>query len=202
MLLKRSSLLRIIAEVTFLCALAFPMIKSISNVGWLYIFFQAYADIVSLILYLIILILFPALFPNKKKLSSYIKGIIIFLFYTMYLIMSSPTISPSFILMIIVCFGRPFWEFHLKSINIFIVIIILLLVLLSLNIQNLLVLLSAVDLGGQNYIAALVFGTVYLGYFFYLKTKPTRGVLATSIGTVLLLFLRSRTAILAVSLYL
>ena len=71
--------------------------------------------------------------------------------------------------MIIVCFGRPFWEFHLKSINIFIVIIILLLVLLSLNIQNLLVLLSAVDLGGQNYIAALVFGTVYLGTFFILK---------------------------------
>ena len=79
--------------------------------------------------------------------------------------------------------GIPF-----ENINIFIVIIILLLVLLSLNIQNLLVLLSAVDLGGQNYIAALVFGTVYLGYFFYLKTKPTRGVLATSIGTVLLLF--------------
>ena len=89
--------------------------------------------------------------------------------------------------------GNSFEEY-----NIFIVIIILLLVLLSLNIQNLLVLLSAVDLGGQNYIAALVFGTVYLGYFFYLKTKPTRGVLATSIGTVLLLFLRSRTAILAV----
>ena len=71
MLLKRSSLLRIIAEVTFLCALAFPMIKSISNVGWLDIFFQAFADIVSLSLYLIILILFPALFPTKKSFILY-----------------------------------------------------------------------------------------------------------------------------------
>ena len=73
MLLKRSSLLRIIAEVTFLFALAFPMIKSISNVGWLYIFFQAYADIVSLILYLIILICFRLYSPIRKSYHHILK---------------------------------------------------------------------------------------------------------------------------------
>ena len=53
-------------------------------------------------------------------------------------------------------------------------------------------------MGGQNYFAALVFGTTYLGFVFYLKIKPTRGVFATIIGTAILMFLRSRTAILAI----
>ena len=98
-------------------------------------------------------------------------GIIIFSFYIVYIIMGETTLSPSILLMVIVCFGRPFWEFHLKSINIFIITIILLLIFLSLNIQNLLVLLTEVNLGGQNYFAALVFGTTYLGFVFLSQNK-------------------------------
>ena len=106
MLLRRNLLFRVIAEVSFLYALAFPMIKSISNVDWLYYFFQSYAYIVSLSLYLIILILFPALFPTKKQISSYMHGVIIFSFYIVYIIMGETTLSPSILLMVIVCF----WE--------------------------------------------------------------------------------------------
>lgn len=181
----------ILSETSFLLALSVPMFKihlvhAINNINLVYG-----------ILYILIISGIKHLFARKKYYKEYLAGGLVFMFFALYTTMLGLHLSPSILLMIIICFGKPFWYFDRISIITYIIITSLLLVISVAAKDNIIQLLGKVLLSGQNYLSALIFSVVYLLFFINRKRFDLQGPLYAGLGSGLLFLLRSRTSFIA-----
>jgi hypothetical protein len=180
----------ILVETSFLIALSLPILKvhlatTVLSISFIYAY-----------LYSVILLGITHLVPFRKRKSEYISGLAIFMFYLLHLTLSGNTVAPSSFLMLVICFGKPFWLFQRHSIIIFILINIVLMVTIFISISNIIILLASISISSQNYVSALIFAMTYL-VFYLTRSKINGAAIGLGLGSTVLFAFRSRTSIIA-----
>lgn len=191
MRLKPNSFFRITAEVSLLLALSVPILKNY------FVQISFPVNTLNIILYLFLVTLMLLLIPKRKTLYAYICGVVVLQFFLLDIIISGADIRPSFLLIIIICFGRPFWEFNVRSINIFCVLLIFFTLMIFSNIGNIFDIVAKIKLSGQNYLASLIFGATYIFVACNNKNAQYGKVIGATFGSAILILLRSRTGFFA-----
>lgn len=191
MKVSRSKSIKILSEISFLLALSIPMLK----VHLIQVFNNI--DIIYGVLYILIISGSKYFFTTNKNYFEYLAGLFIFMLFALNSIISGLHLSPSILLMVIICFGKPFWHYHRTSIFTYFFAVLLLLTISFAAKDNVILVLSQVLLSGQNYLSALIFSIIYLLFFVIRGHNHIRGIIYLGFGSMVLFLLRSRTSIVA-----